>query len=207
MRFRCCVRRLIAAVSPTADEMAESRRSAAAAFEGKPEAAAPSVERKYGVEPFFSFTYDGKPSAELLRTWELKRASRQLDDQRTRAHAHLHRSEDRAGASAASASSTAIFPPWNGRCTSRTPSDKDTPILADIQALDIQLERSPGRVGADGVPPASPRRAALATRNDYQPLETVLGARGREADRGGRRAADQQRPVLLQRATVRQARA
>jgi NPCBM/NEW2 domain len=36
-----------------------------------------------GVEPFFSFTYDGKPSAELLKTWELKRASRPLDDKRT----------------------------------------------------------------------------------------------------------------------------
>jgi len=39
----------------------------AARFEDVPETKA--------VEPFFSFTYDGKPSAVLLKTWELKRSS------------------------------------------------------------------------------------------------------------------------------------
>ena len=49
------------------------------------------------IEPFFSFTYDGKPSAEFLKTWELKRSSRQARRQTDRTHAHLHRSEDRLG--------------------------------------------------------------------------------------------------------------
>jgi hypothetical protein len=59
-----------AAVSPTADELAKSRAWAAARFEA-------------GAESFFSFTYDGQPSAELLKTWVVKRTSRPLDDRRT----------------------------------------------------------------------------------------------------------------------------
>ena len=38
-----------------------------------------SYSRTYGTEPFFSFTYDGKPSAELLPNWSLKRESQSLD--------------------------------------------------------------------------------------------------------------------------------
>ena len=63
------------AVSPTPAEFAEARQWVAATFENGPESKA--------SRPFFSFTYDGKPSAELLGTWKLKRASRPLDDQRT----------------------------------------------------------------------------------------------------------------------------
>ena len=36
-----------------------------------------------GIDMFASFTYDGKPSAELLASWKLDRASRKLDDKRT----------------------------------------------------------------------------------------------------------------------------
>jgi len=39
--------------------------------------------RPYDTSPFFSFVYDGKPAAELLATWELKRSSRQIDPHRT----------------------------------------------------------------------------------------------------------------------------
>ena len=61
-------------VSPAPAEMALSRQWAAEKFEGGKQA-------KDG-EPFFSFAYDGKPSAELLKTWDLKRVSRQLDGKR-----------------------------------------------------------------------------------------------------------------------------
>lgn len=46
-------------VSPTADEMAEAKQWAAARFDGQDGRPA---------EPCFSFAYDGKPSAELLKT-------------------------------------------------------------------------------------------------------------------------------------------
>ena len=35
------------------------------------------------AEPPFSFSYGGKPSGELLKTWPVERAERRLDDTRT----------------------------------------------------------------------------------------------------------------------------
>ena len=71
------------AVSPTPGEMMEARRWAAAKFEGVEETRPPAAGRQtHGVEPFFSFTYGGKPSGELLKTWNVKRSSRQLADRR-----------------------------------------------------------------------------------------------------------------------------
>ena len=70
-----CYPRFAAAVSPTRDEMAETRRWTAAHLE--------LAQETKSAQPCFSFGYDGKPAAELLETWELKRASRKLDDQRT----------------------------------------------------------------------------------------------------------------------------
>jgi alpha-galactosidase len=57
------------AVSPTANEQSQARQWAAARFER--------------AEPFFSFTYDGRSSADMLKTWQCDRASRVLDDNRT----------------------------------------------------------------------------------------------------------------------------
>ena len=62
------------AVAPTAAEMAEARQWAE-----KLEA----VPQPKDVSPFFSFTYDGKPSAELLGLWKKSQSGRKLDDQRT----------------------------------------------------------------------------------------------------------------------------
>ena len=56
-------------------EMTESRQWMAARFEAGPDAKS--------TQPFFSFTYGAKPSAELLRTWAVTRATRPLDGQRT----------------------------------------------------------------------------------------------------------------------------
>ena len=56
------------AVAPTPAELAEAKRWSAARFDG--------------AERFFSFTCGGKPSAELLGGWELKRSTRELDPQR-----------------------------------------------------------------------------------------------------------------------------
>ena len=49
------------AVAPNADELAAARQWAAAKFEG------PSEARQ---SEFFSFTYDGRPSSDLLKAWE-----------------------------------------------------------------------------------------------------------------------------------------
>ena len=73
--FGLTAAQLAEATAPTPGAMREARRWAAARFETATGAKA--------VEPPFSFTYDGKPSAELLKTWELKRTSRPLDAERT----------------------------------------------------------------------------------------------------------------------------
>ncbi len=59
-------------------------------------------------------------------------------------------------------------------------SDKDTPILADIQAIDVSLDRAAGR---GRVSAASSCRQPCRT-DDYQPLETVLTPGMEKANRG-----------------------
>ena len=60
------------ATTPTADEMATARQWCAARFEDGGE----------GMPPF-SFTCDGKPSAELLPHWKQTHSVRELDDRRS----------------------------------------------------------------------------------------------------------------------------
>lgn len=103
------------------------------------------------VDPFFSFTYDGKPSTELLKTWELKRSSRKLDDQRT--ERTLTYTDPKTGLVLRCVGvEYSDFPTIQWTLYFKNTSDKDTPILADIQALDLQLERpagNPDRAGTE----------------------------------------------------------
>ena len=87
---------MVEAASPTSAEMSEARRWAAVKFQGVPDAKPLEArQRAFGVEPFFSFTYGGKPSAEFLDKWDLKRAVRRLDAQRTEHTPYIFRPQDR----------------------------------------------------------------------------------------------------------------
>jgi len=109
-------------------KMTEARSWTAAKFEGN--------------EPFFSFTYDGKPSAEELKTWKSKKATRQLDENRTE-HLLLY-TEPKTGLELRCVGvEYRDFPTVEWTLYFKNTGDKDTPILSDIQALDIQLERPP----------------------------------------------------------------
>lgn len=57
------------AISPTSDEMAEAQSWAAARFEGRTPESRQAGRSTPSAEPFFSFTYNGRPSAEVLKTW------------------------------------------------------------------------------------------------------------------------------------------
>ena len=70
----------------------------------------------------------------------------------------------------------------------------DTPILEDIQALDVRLAARPGR----RVRPASPRGDSC-TPDSYEPLDHDARAGSEAAIRPGRRPPDQRRLALLQR--------
>ncbi len=97
----------------------------------------------YGTEPFFSFTYDGKPSSELLRTWTLKRERQSLDAQRTQ-HTLTYTDPKTGLVVRCVGIEYRDFPTVEWTLYFQNPGGKDTPILSDIQALDTQLARIPG---------------------------------------------------------------
>lgn len=125
------------AVSPSPDELAVSRNWAAAKFEGK--------NGSQDSGSFFSFTYDGKPSVDLLKTWKLKRASRMLDSKRTE-HT-LTFADPKTGLEVrCSAVAYADFPAVEWVLHLSNTSGKDTPIIEHIRPLDLRIE-SRGKEG------------------------------------------------------------
>jgi alpha-galactosidase len=121
----------VRAVAPTADELAESRAWVATHWEA-------------GAGPWFSFTYGGRPSADLLKTWKLQRASRALDSQRTQYT--LTWADPKTGLVLRCVGvEYRDFPTVEWTLYFKNPSARDTPILADIRALDVQLKRAPSQ--------------------------------------------------------------
>jgi alpha-galactosidase len=160
------------AVSPNPAEMAEAQRWAKM-FENLPQ----SKE-----EPFFSFTYDGKPSAELLAQWERKRTNRKIDDERT--ERTIVWTDSKTGLEVRCVSVVyADFPVVEWTVYFKNAGKADTPILENIQGLDVSLPREGEgdfvlhTMGGDACAPSS-----------YQPLEFRMGkdASQRFAAAGGR---------------------
>ena len=186
------------AVSPNPSELAESRKWAAAIFEGVRNADVP--------DSFLSFTYDGKPSAELLKTWELKRAARKLDENRTE-HT-LTYSDPKTGLVVRCVGiEYRDYPCVEWTLYFKNTGDKDTPILSDIQALDLQLERKPAAGGDKGEFLLHHNAGSHTQPSDYQPHQTVLGPGAEKimAGAGGRPTGSDL--SLLQSGTFARARA
>ena len=141
----------------------------------------------YSVEPFFSFQYDGKPSADLLKTWKLERAKRDLDKDRVE-HTLTYTDPKTGLVIRCVAIEYRDFPTVEWTLYFKNTGKNDTPILSDIQAIDTRWDREGGpNAGSTEFclhhNVGSPCRA-----DDYQPLETVLGpgAEKRIATDGGR---------------------
>jgi alpha-galactosidase len=131
------------AVSPNAAEMAEARRWAASKFEGVQDAQSPTAGQcVFGVEPCFSFAYDGKPSAELLKTWKCERASTKLDDKRTQ-RTIIYSDPTTKLEVRCEAIEYADFPAAEWVVYFENKGDHDTPILANVQAIDTSLIGDP----------------------------------------------------------------
>jgi alpha-galactosidase len=120
------------------------------------------------ASPPISFTYDGRPSAELLRSWKLQRSSRRLDDRRT--EQNLTWTDPATGLAVRMAGvAYQDYPTVEWTLHFRNTGSAPTPIIEGIQALDLRLQR--GHYGefllhhAVGSPCAQ---------NDYGPLETAL---------------------------------
>jgi alpha-galactosidase len=132
--------------------------------------------------PPFSFRYNGQPSTVLLKNWEPNRATRRLDAQRTE---HVLTYVDRATGLQVRAVVIAYkdFPTVEWTAYFKNTGTADTPVIEDIRALELELQRGPAgefllrhHVGApsDG--------------NDYGPLQTALapGKTKRLGGAGGR---------------------
>jgi len=163
-----------AATAPSPGEMAEARRWTAAKFEAAKE---PATSR-----PFFSFTYGGKPSSKLLATWKVERAARPLDAQRI--ERTLTYSDPETGLVIRCVGvEYRDFPAVEWTLYFKNTSNKDTPILQDIHALDAWLERPQGgEFVLRGI------KGDACTPDSYQPYAQTLGPKATKtfAPAGGR---------------------
>lgn len=152
--------RPVGAVEPTPDEMIAARQWMAARFQAGP-------DTKDAAIPF-SFVYDGRPSDELLKTWSVTQTSRPCDDNRIE-HT-LTYSDPTSGLELRCVGiEYGDFPAVEWVLYFKNTSQNDTPILADIQALDVQLKRA-----APGDFLVHHAKGSEATLTDYAPLVDQL---------------------------------
>jgi len=158
-------------VKPAGDEMAQVRQFVAAKF------TATKADR-----PPFSFTYHGKPSSAFLGTWKVDRKSKKLDEHRT---AHTVTYSDPAGGLSVRCEAVEYddFPTVEWTLHFKNTGTADTPIVENIQSLDVRWQRSRGNQFLLHHNVGSPHDGT-----DYAPLETVLtnGMRKHIAAAGGR---------------------
>ncbi len=131
-----------------------------------PSALGPTVAE--AGEPFFSFTYGGRPSSELLKTWKVARASRKLDKART--EWTVAYTDPQTGlVIQCVAIEYHDFPTVEWTLHFKNPGRKATPILENVQALDMRFAR--GHYGEFLLHHAVGSPCAV---NDYQPLASEL---------------------------------
>ena len=136
----------------------------------------------YPAVPAFSFVYGGKSSDALLKTWPVKRATRDLNPNRAQ-HEQVWSDPETKLEVRCTGVVYRDFPnvEWTVAFTNR--GTKPTPILEKSQGLDWNLT----------VPQGQPvvlhyQRGSTAEPNDYEPLEATLapGSSKRFAPRAGR---------------------
>lgn len=179
----------VQAVSVNPDELGQAKRWVAERFgQAAPDG---SIEAAR-VHPPFSFTYGGRPSAELLTEWPLTRSSRTSPpgqavphprgenltehtltwtDPRTRLEVRCVVVEYHA------------FPTAEWTLYFKNGGAEDTPVIENIQALNLRMER-----GAAGEFLLHHNVGSPADGSDYGPLETALppGKTLRIGAKGGR---------------------
>jgi alpha-galactosidase len=167
----------VTGAAPTAAEIAEARAWAAARFQGQ--SAKPPAQP---AEPPFSFVYDGKPSAGLLPTWNVKRSSKSLDGNRTQI-TQLWRDPDTGLEVRCVAVIYNEYPTVEWTVYARNGGKKETPIIERFAGLDAVFTR-----GEEGEFILHHNTGSPCSPVDYRPLQDVLppGAVKRIATSGGR---------------------
>ena len=118
----------------------------------------------------FSFKYGGHYAVELLKTWNTERVSQQLDEFRTQHTLTYNDSETNLEVRCVIVEYK-DFPTVEWTLYFKNTGASNTPILSDIQALDISIE-----VGSQSEFILHHNVGSLCQPNDYQPLETKLEA-------------------------------
>jgi alpha-galactosidase len=175
-------------LAPTPDELSEAQQWAAAKFQGRQEIPKPQPDLPKGQPaPYtpgapFAFTYDGRPSADLLTEWPLERTSRDRGQSQT--ERILTWADLKTGLQVRSvAIEYHDFPTVEWTLYFKNTGTNATPILENIDALSLALER-----GTNGEFLLHHNIGSPANGSDYGPLETPLGpkANKRIGAAGGR---------------------
>ena len=157
------------AVAPSRTEMTAARGWTRAHLQSGAEAAP------------FSFTYGGKPSAQLLAAWPRKRSAEKLEDGRTRTTTTW--TDPAAGLQVRCvAVAYADYPVVEWTLWFKNTGGADTALLQDIRSIDV------GIAGSGGDPILHHNVGSPANKSDYSPLVTPLpaGAVKRIGAAGGR---------------------
>ena len=138
---------LVANVSVLPDAEATAKTWIDAKFNGQPMPAAGRIPvadfGSHTVEPPFSFIYGGKPFADLLKTWKSERRSRSLDAHRVE-HT-IEFSDPQSGLVVRCVGvAYADFPTVEWIVYFKNSGSADTPVLENIQSLNLQIERGAG---------------------------------------------------------------
>ena len=129
----------------------------------------------FSTDPPFSFVYDGKASADLLKEWPCRRASWKLDEQRTERNSVWTDPETGLQVRCVGIE-YADFPTVEWVVHFKQTGTQDTRILSDIQAVDLSLARTGSgefvlnhHAGDDCSPDSyAPRRLTLEPKSDHR---------------------------------------
>ena len=136
----------------------------------------------YTTDPPFSFNYGDRSSAELLKSWKVERASRKLDDRRT--ERTLSYTDPESGLVVRCvAVEYHDFPTVEWTLYLKNAGEADTPIVQDVEALDVSFKRGPACEFE-----LHHHRGDSCTPESYEPLTAPLEpeAQMRFAPAGGR---------------------
>jgi alpha-galactosidase len=179
---------LAMAVTPMAEELSVAHQWAAARFPGRQEPGqlqpvpANAQSAASVTNAPFSFVYSGRASSELLKEWPLERASRESGPNQT--EQTLTWTDPATGLQVRCvAVEYKDFPTVEWTLYFKNTGTNATPILGNIQALELELAR-----GTNAEFLLHHNIGSPADGNDYGPLETPLGpqAKKRLAGAGGR---------------------
>lgn len=126
----------------------------------------------YSTELPFSFVYDGKPSAELLKAWKHERRSRKLDEQRTE-RVSVWTDPATGFQLRCGAIEYVDFPTVEWTLQFKNAGTNDTPILSDVLALDTRLEKN-----GSGDFVLHHHKGTFVRADDFEPLTTTLKPNG-----------------------------